>query len=330
MVAPFFPHRVPPSWPRLAIAGVQLEESSTPEILRALDGLYAAHPDVPLLVLSEYTFAAPVPPEIRAWCAGHRRWLVAGGKQFLDPAQVRFRDTAFVVGPDGRDVFAQGKSQPIQFFDDGLPATGQAVWDSPWGKLGLCICYDLSYTRVTDALIRQGAQALIVPTMDVQAWGEREHRLHARVAPVRAAEYGVPVFRLASSGISQAVAHDGRVLAGAAFPGQGQSLAATLALPPGGGRLPVDRFLVWPCVSGAGLMLVWQLCRGGDRADGKIILSEARVLLSKPRVAPLVSRLREGGMVYSGGGRTSRRWAETVPRNDTWSSTPERSGPRRF
>src|SRR4029077_6618928 len=115
----------------------------------------------------------------------------------------------------------QVKAVPIQFFKDGLPATEQKLWDSPWGKLGICVCYDLSYSRVTDNLIRLGAQALIVPTMDVVDWGEGQHELHARVAPVRAAEYGLPIFRLASSGISQAVDRTGNVLAKAPCPGDG-------------------------------------------------------------------------------------------------------------
>src|SRR6185295_5939558 len=105
------------------------------------------------------------------------------------------------------------------FFNDGLPAREQKLWNSPWGKLGVCVCYDLSYRRVVDELIRQGAQALIVPTMDVAEWGEQQHRLHARVAPVRAAEYGVPIFRLCSSGISQLVDDRGKVLSSAPFPG---------------------------------------------------------------------------------------------------------------
>jgi apolipoprotein N-acyltransferase len=54
--------------------------------------------------------------------------------------------------------------------------------------IGICICYDLSYSRVTDRLLRLGAQALIVPTMDLIDWGRRQHELHARVAPMRAAE----------------------------------------------------------------------------------------------------------------------------------------------
>src|SRR5205085_578061 len=121
-------------------------------------------------------------------------------------------------------VFRQGKSVPVQFFKDGLPAKSQRVWESPWGRIGICICYDLSYTRVTDGLIRLGAQAIIVPTMDVVAWGRHQHELHARVAPIRAAEYGVPIFRVGSSGISQLIDASGRTMATAGFPGAGAML----------------------------------------------------------------------------------------------------------
>ena len=83
-----------------------------------------------------------------------------------------------MINPEGRVEFKQAKSVPVQFFVDGMPAKSQAVWESPWGKIGICICYDLSYSRVTDRLIRQGARALIVPTMDMIAWGGHEHELH--------------------------------------------------------------------------------------------------------------------------------------------------------
>jgi apolipoprotein N-acyltransferase len=144
-------------------------------------------------------------------------------------------------------VFRQAKSVPIQFFRDGLPAPEQKVWDSPWGKIGICVCYDLSYTRVTDELVRQGAQLLIVPTMDVEYWGRHQHELHARVAPVRAAEYGLPIFRVCSSGISQAVSGSGNVIAQAPMPGNGQFLSAELRLP-ARGSLPLDRILAPVCV----------------------------------------------------------------------------------
>ncbi len=182
-----------------------------------------------------------------------------GGK---DPAtNSNYYDTAFVVGPTGEIVFQQGKCVPVQFFKDGLPAKEQKLWDSPWGKIGFCICYDLSYSRVTDELVRLGAQAIIVPTMDVSDWGRHQHELHARVAPVRAAEYGLPIFRVASSGISQCVERSGKVTATAPMPGDGAMISGALELG-GTGSLPVDRVIapvsVWVT---AGLMawsgMVW-------------------------------------------------------------------------
>lgn len=229
-----------PTRPDLRLAGIQLEFPSEQEIRLALDRLLTLHPATELVVLSEYTLDGPVPPALLAWCKKSGCYLIVGGK---DPAVGgAFFNTAFVVSPAGEVVFRQAKSVPIPFFNDGVPATQQAVWKSPWGKIGICICYDLSYRRVTDQLIYHGAQLLIVPTMDVTEWGMQEHRSNARVAPVRAAEYGVPIFRLASSGISQAVTSHGLVTAEAAYPGQGEILYAEVHLPPKG-RVPLDRWL---------------------------------------------------------------------------------------
>jgi apolipoprotein N-acyltransferase len=160
-----------------------------------------------------------------------------------DPlANNQFYDTAFVIAPSGEIAFKQGKSVPIQFFNDGLPAREQRLWHSPWGKIGICICYDLSYTRVTDRLVRLGAEMLIVPTMDVIDWGKPQHELHARVGPVRAAEYHIPVLRLASSGISQAIDATGKVVCSVPCPGQEAMLSASLTFSQST-RLPPDRWL---------------------------------------------------------------------------------------
>ncbi len=224
----------------LRIAGSQMEVPDQKEVIIRLTDLAQKYPDVELLVLSEYTFMGPIPQPVKDWCHAHRRYLVVGGEDPLPGG--KFYNTSFVICPGGEIVFKQVKTVPIQFFKDGLPAPEQKVWESPWGKIGICICYDLSYTRVTDELVRQGARVLIVPTMDVEDWGRRQHELHARVAPLRAAEYGVPIFRLASSGISQAVDCRGKVVASAPCPGYGATLRSDLELP-GRGRLPLDRWL---------------------------------------------------------------------------------------
>ncbi len=224
----------------LSIAGVQAEIPSPTAVLQNLDALARAYPQTSLYVMSEYTFDGPVPDPVKAWCREHGKYLIVGGK--APAAGGRYYNTAFVIGPTGEIVFSQAKSRPIQFFDDGLPAQRQAVWESPWGRLGICICYDLSYRRVTDELVALGAQALIVPTMDAESWGAHEHALHTRVAPARAAEYGIPIFRLASSGVSQAVDANGAEIARAPFPGDGAMLSARLNVGRSG-VLPWDRIL---------------------------------------------------------------------------------------
>lgn len=266
---------------KLRVAGLQLEFPAVPDVLVGLDQLAKAHPDAELLLLSEYTFAEGPPPRaVKEWCQRNRKWLVVGGKQPIEPGsrrgdeadapahaplrlltsaatKERFYNTAFVISTNGEVVFTQAKSRPIQFFNDGEPAPSQRVWESPWGKLGIAICYDASYRQVTDELIRQGAVALLIPTMDVQEWGEHQHRLNARMARLRAAEYRVPVFRVASSGISQIIDRSGREQATAPFPGQGEMIAGELRWLVQGGTVPLDAWLAPACTWTTGGVMLW-------------------------------------------------------------------------
>jgi apolipoprotein N-acyltransferase len=238
----------------LQIAGVQTEYWEVPEIAAALDQLAVSQPDAQILVLSELAFSGPVPPEIRDVVRKHKRYLVAGGTTPTDGGD--FYNTAFVVGPDGADVFSQVKSVPIQFRNSGAPATERRVWDSPWGKIGIAICYDASYVRVMDDFVRQGACGLIIPTMDVAKWGEFERRmLHARVQPVRSAEYGIPTFGVWSSGISQLTDRYGRIIATAGYPGLGDTIAGPFDLSQAG-RIPPDRTLAMASLAATGLFIV--------------------------------------------------------------------------
>ena len=238
----------------LCVAGVQLDFPIPSEIEHALDKVITTRTNADLIVLSEYTLDGEPTEQLKNWCRKHGKFLIVGGKEAL-PGNIYY-NTAFVIGTNGEVVFKQAKSVPIQFFKDGKPAPEQRVWASPWGKIGICICYDLGYSRVTDELVRQGAQMLIVPTMDVADWGRHQHELHARIAPVRAAEYGVPIFRLASSGISQGVTAGGSVRASAPFPGDGEMIYFATRLNKSG-LLPLDRWLAPWCVGVTGLFVVW-------------------------------------------------------------------------
>lgn len=256
------------------VAGIQLEAPGVPEVLVALDALVQNGPAVELIQLSEYAFDGEIPPAVRSWCRRHRKWLVAGGRETLPEAVTpsaskgpslglrtsgdseRFFNTAFVVDPHGEVCFRQAKSRPIQFFRDGEPAQDQQLWPSPWGSLGVAICYDASYRRVMDVLVRKGAHGLLVPTMDLETWGRTEHELNARMARIRALEYGLPVFRVASSGISLILDRDGTTLASAPFPGPGATLTASFPLRAGGGSVPWDVWLAPACLGLTGIVAI--------------------------------------------------------------------------
>ena len=236
----------------LTVAGVQLEFAEH-NVLSSLDQLVAKFPDAQLLMLSEYTFDGPIPEPVRNWCRKNHRYLVAGGKEPSGPKD--FYNMAYVVDPVGEIVHRQVKSVPIQLFQDGLPAPDRKVWNSPWGPIGILICYDLSYTRVVDDFVRQGARALLVPTMDVIQWGAHQHELHARIAPMRAAEYGIPIFRVCSSGISQIVTARGGVAFSAPFPGQEEMIGGSLAMD-AKPVLPLDRTLAPLAVAATGMVIL--------------------------------------------------------------------------
>ena len=101
--------------------------------------------------------------------------------------------------------------------------------------------------------------------MDVADWGGYQHSLHARVAPVRAAEYGVPIFRVCSSGISQLIDDAGAVIAFAPFPGEQATIAGPLELVRQG-HLPLDHWLAPISMFVTGAIVLWLL--------GKALLSK--------------------------------------------------------
>ncbi len=256
------------------MGGIQLEFPIEAEILDELTRFKGSNPEIELIVLSEYSLQSPPSKALKKWCRDNQQYLIIGGKDPIEGKE--YFNTAFVISPAGEIVFKQGKSEPIQFFSDGRPAPSQNVWHSPWGRIGIAVCYDLSFTRVIDKLIRQGAEALIIPTMDVTDWGRREHELHARIAPVRAREYQVPIFRIASSGISQSVDHQGSIRQSALYPGQGECLSDTVIFSQKG-RLPWDRSFA-PAASGLTFLYAcWLLfCQTLGRRSPKTVQLSSR------------------------------------------------------
>lgn len=97
--------------------------------------------------------------------------LVAGSIPEEDSG--RLYNTSFVFGPDGRQLAFHRKAH---LFDINVPG-GQVfaesdtftagdratVFDTPWGKAGLCVCFDMRFSELATAMTLAGARFIVVP-----------------------------------------------------------------------------------------------------------------------------------------------------------------------
>ena len=99
-------------------------------------------------------------------------YLVCGSMPEID-SDDNLYNTSYVFDRNG-DLIA--KHQKMHLFDIDLPngksvyesdvltaGDNVCVFDSEFGKIGLCICYDLRFVELSRAMINKGAKAIIVP-----------------------------------------------------------------------------------------------------------------------------------------------------------------------
>jgi predicted amidohydrolase len=149
-------------------------------VVTALQAARAYRPDVvcfPELVLHYYPGApmretvrlalAPDDPPVLAIAAAVR----ALGSQvlvgMLERVGDRVTNSALLFAADGTLRGTYRKYQPTSYeMADGVwPGDAVPVWDTPAGRLGVAICFDLKFPEVGLALARGGAQLVLWPTM---------------------------------------------------------------------------------------------------------------------------------------------------------------------
>jgi predicted amidohydrolase len=113
--------------------------------------------------------------------------LLAGTVPEAVPGDTRVRNTSVLIGPDGSTIAAYRK---IHLFDIDLPGMEHlkeskavvpgeevVVADTPAGRLGLSVCYDVRFPELYRELSRRGARVLCVPS----AFTERTGKAHWEV-----------------------------------------------------------------------------------------------------------------------------------------------------
>jgi predicted amidohydrolase len=98
-------------------------------------------------------------------------WLVAGSMPEQDGD--RLYNTSFVFDPEGKQVARHRKMHLFdicvkdgqQFKESVTFSAGDdvTVFDTPFGKLGLCICFDMRFPELSRMMTLQGVQAILAP-----------------------------------------------------------------------------------------------------------------------------------------------------------------------
>jgi apolipoprotein N-acyltransferase len=279
-----------PSEGTTAFAGVQLESPPDGDLRRGLEKLVAEHPDTTFLVLPEYCLDLTAPVRQREHVlaivrnVAKDRWVLVGAK--VPAGEGDFSSSIIALAPGGEEVFRQCKSVPVPLMDDGLPAGSRRVLETPHGRVGIGICYDMDFSFVANDLVNQGAEFLLYPSMEPAAWGDTERTQHPMVTPLRAIENRRWVMRVASSGVSQVVDPYGRVVVQLGIDAPGGRIAAKVGWR--SERTPYLRagwlipyICMWgtPIIVAAAAVVQWRARR---RAAAKVTLPGASAAVSLP------------------------------------------------
>jgi predicted amidohydrolase len=160
----------------------------------------------------------PTLARLRAVAADLGVWLLIGSIGVLGEGEDgRFANRSFLIGPDGA---VRARYDKIHMFDVDVSATetwresaafrpGEraVVAETPWGGLGMTICYDLRFAALYRALAQAGASILTVPSAFTVPTGRAHWEVLLRA---RAIETGCFVLAPAQCGTHPAQEGDAR------------------------------------------------------------------------------------------------------------------------
>jgi predicted amidohydrolase len=158
-------------------------------------------------------------------------WIVGGTVPLRQDVDGRVSASCLVIKSDGQraarydkmhlfDVDVPGSTESHRESAHTVPGRDPRLVDTPIGKLGLAVCYDMRFPELFRVLSRQGADAFVVPSAFTVPTGKAhwESLLRARaienLAPVIApAQWGTHPNGRETFGDSMIIDHWGKVLA---------------------------------------------------------------------------------------------------------------------
>jgi nitrilase len=151
------------------------------------------------LAQAESELDGEVGRQLKALCLTHSVWMVAGTIPVLVPEVDRPRARCFVINPQGKveifydkihlfDASVSDKQGVYRESDSYSPGSDVVTFDSPWGRIGLAVCYDLRFPELFRKLADAGAQIVMLPSAFTYATGSAHWEVLCRA---RAIENGL-------------------------------------------------------------------------------------------------------------------------------------------
>ena len=154
-----------------------------------------------------------------------------------------------VVSPQGEFLGTYGKAHPVSYVGEtSLAHDGYPVFDTPGGKLGTIICYDLTFADTARGAARNGAQIIAAPSNDWPELYDKEY-----IMPMyRAIENRVAMIKADTQFDSVIVDPYGRILS-LASSSQGKEALVMADVPIGTADTPqvfLGDWVGWLCLIG--------------------------------------------------------------------------------
>lgn len=147
------------------------------------------------LALSETPGQGPIQSFLQEQSSRHGIWLVGGTIPMKTEDPQRVRAACLVYDDQGRQVARYDK---IHLFDVSLgesgetyresdtiePGSSPVVVDTPFGRMGIAVCYDLRFPEMFREMGREGVELLVIPSAFTATTGQAHWEILLRTRAV--------------------------------------------------------------------------------------------------------------------------------------------------
>jgi predicted amidohydrolase len=98
----------------------------------------------------------------------------------------KVRNRAPFISPDGRVLFQEKRVMTRFETESWEVSAGEEpqVFETPWGRIGISICYDVEFPMLVRAQVESGAWLILAPSCTDTLWGFNRVHLSARARAV--------------------------------------------------------------------------------------------------------------------------------------------------